>query len=76
MKTSKKVYGAIFNLCVATIMSTVMSLALTLLNAGAVPEFFSIWFESWLVSLLVSIPVTFMAIPLVGKILSFIEVEN
>ena len=66
MKISTKAYGAVFNLSVAAIMS----LVLTLVNAGLIPGFLVIWMQSFAVSLLVAIPVTFVAIPLVSKVLS------
>lgn len=76
MKVSKTAYGVIFNLLVATFMSTVMSLVMALVNVGPVDGFFRIWFPSFLISEVVAIPATFIAIPLVGKILHFLKVES
>ena len=75
MKVSKTLYNALFNVLVAIIMSTMMSLVLTLVNVGMVEGFAGIWLKSLLISIIVAIPVTFVAIPSVGRLLSFIEIE-
>ncbi len=75
MKVSKAVYNGIFNVLIAVIMSAMMTLVLTIVNVGIVDGFIIIWLKSGLVACLVAIPVTFVTIPLVQKLLSFIEVE-
>ena len=67
---------SIFNILVAIIMSVMMSLVLTLVNVGLISGFMGIWFKSFLVAVIVAIPVTFITIPLVAKILSFLYIEN
>lgn len=74
MKVTRTVYNAIFNILIAVIMSTMMSFVLTLVNVGMVDGFIGIWMQSLLVACLVAIPVTFITIPLVSKMLKFIEV--
>lgn len=70
MKVSKLVYNGIFNVSVAVIMSAVMSVVLTIVNVGIVPGVIGIWFQSFLVSAGLAIPVTFISIPLVSKLLN------
>lgn len=75
MKVSKAVYNAIFNILIALIMSAMMSLVLTIVNVGIMDGFFAIWMKSALVATLVAIPVTFITIPLVQRLLSFIKIK-
>ena len=75
MKVSKMVYNCVFNILVAVIMSAIMSLVLTIVNAGIIPGFMGIWLKTFLVSTLLAIPVTFVSIPLVSKLLRFLEIR-
>lgn len=75
IKVSRRLYNVIFNVLVAVIMSIVMSLALTVLNAGIPPGFWGMWLKSFFMATAVSIPVTFATIPLVTKILRFLEIK-
>lgn len=75
MKVSPGVYNVIFTVCISVIMAAMMSMVMTLVNVGVVEGFWGIWLSSALFGCLVAIPVTFVTIPLVQRMLSFIEVE-
>lgn len=74
MKIGKKGYNFLFNVLVAIIMSALMSFTLTLINFGFIDVFFTKFVKSFFIATLVAVPVTYVAIPLVTKILSFMVV--
>jgi hypothetical protein len=81
LKVSKFLYNIVFNICVAIIMSVMMSFVLALVNTwipgvGAPKGFPLIWLKSFIVAVIVAIPVTFITIPFVRKILGFLEINN
>lgn len=76
MKISKTGYGIIFNVLIALVMSMLMSFVLTIVNVGTPPGFWMIWLKSFGVAVLVAIPVSFVAIPLVRRILRVLDVQE
>ena len=76
MRIGRKGYTFVFNLLIAIIMSALMSFALTLINAGFITGFWGIWLKSALIATVVGFPVTYVAIPLVKRILKFMVVVD
>lgn len=68
MTINKKYYTILFATFVSVGMSFFMSLALTLINVGFVPNFWEIWLIAFVVSFWVSLPTSLILIPIIKKI--------
>ncbi len=69
MKIKRKFYGILFALLISIIMSLIMSFVLLIINVGWVPHFFIIWLKSFGISLAVALPISFIIVPLIRKLL-------
>jgi hypothetical protein len=69
VKISKPVFDFLFNLLVSMVMSAVLSGAMLAVNVGFVPAFAGMWARSFLVSLVFALPTTYVAIPLVTRVM-------
>jgi len=68
MKLPAKYRSLLFAIVMAALMSVAMSLALTALNIGFVPDFFSIWLRTCLIAFVVAVPVAIAAGPLANRV--------
>jgi hypothetical protein len=75
LKISRKYYSVVFAVFVSLGMSFFMSLALTLINLGFVPDFHLIWLTGYAVSFLVSLPISLLLIPIVKRIVDKLTAE-
>lgn len=69
MKVSKALYDLFFNVLVSAILSAILSFAMLIVNVGFVNGFTVMWLKSFATSIIFAVPSTYLAIPLVGRIL-------
>ncbi len=72
MKISRATYGMMTGLSLGLIMSLSISFILIAMNLGFVPGFLAIWMKSFLTGFAVSVPVSFVAVPLVERALKLL----
>lgn len=68
MKLPRKYAPLIFNVVMSALMALVMSFAMLVINAGFVPGFFGLWFESFVIGFAVALPATFAAVPIAKRL--------
>lgn len=77
MKLPAKYRSLLFAVVMAALMSVAMSLALTAINIGFVPNFLSIWLRTCLIAFIVVVPVAIAAGPLANRVVdSLIEEQT
>jgi hypothetical protein len=69
MKIHKKYYYIIFNILISIVMSAVMSLFFLIINVGLIPGFIVLWLKAFGTGFLIALPVTFLIIPLIRRLL-------
>lgn len=68
MKFNKKYAGIITSLCMTTLMVTVVSFVMTIINVGFNEILMFAFLKSLSISLCVAVPTSFLLMPVVGKI--------
>ncbi|MGR8949147.1 MAG: DUF2798 domain-containing protein [Gammaproteobacteria bacterium] len=61
----------------ALLMSSIMSLVISIINVGTVPNIPSIWARAWFLAFWVGLPTTYFVSPVLARLVSFtLESEN
>lgn len=66
----------VFYFFMALLMSGLMSLVVTTINIGVVPNLILVWFKAWIVGFLAALPAIMIVTPVVRKIVSQLVVES
>ena len=72
MKFSKKYAQALFVLFMASTLSCIMSLVMTLRNFGFEAWHLTLWLQAWGFSFLVAFPVAYLAVPRIRRLVEMI----
>lgn len=68
MKLIKKEYiNKVFPLCVALLMSIIMSWYITFINIWYTSDFLNMWFTAWYNAFLLALPISYIVVPTVRK---------
>ena len=67
-KLPKRFFHLGFTAVMGTMMVTVMTCVITLVNVGPVPDFFAYWGKAFAVAYVVALPVIYFLAPLARKL--------
>jgi len=74
MKISRKFTPLLMGIVMGVFMSFLMSLVVTFMNLGFVPDFFFIWMRAWGAAFVISLPIVIVVFPIAKKIVDrFLE---
>ncbi len=75
MKISKKYSTVLFGALMSMAMSFIISLTMTIINVGFVPNFFLIWAAGFLIGFVVAFPTALAVMPFIRKIVNKLTEE-
>lgn len=75
VRVNKKYSTILFGVLLSLGMSFSMSLVLTLINLGFVPDFFEKWIRAFAIGFIVSFPTSMLIIPIVRRIVSKLTMD-
>ena len=67
-KLPKSRFHLVFSLLMGAMMISLMTLVITLVNVGLVPDFLSRWLRAFLIAYVVGVPVIFFLAPFARKL--------
>jgi len=75
MRINRRYSGLLFGFLVSLGMTFFMSLVLTLINLGFVPEFLERWAKAFVVEFVVGLPTSLVIIPVVRRIVDRLTMD-
>ena len=56
-------------------MSFSISFVLTLINAGLIPDFLSVWMRSFTIGFIVALPIALIVVPIMQKVVDILTID-
>ena len=75
MKIKKKYSWILFAFFMSLTMSLSISFVLTLINAGLIINFFSVWMRGFAVGFIVALPIALVVIPIMKKVVDRLTID-
>jgi len=75
VKIKKKYSWILFAFFMSLMMSFSISFVLTLINAGLIPDFPSVWMRGFIIGFIVALPIALIVVPIMQKVVDSLTID-